>query len=243
MHKTRIKVSAIVSTYNSSAFIEGCLRNLIAQTMRDHIEIIVIDSGSEECEGEIVASISAEFERVRYIRTAKRETLYAAWNRAIRLASGKYITNANTDDRSRKDAYEILSRTLDVNADVALAYSDLYITDRPNEQYDRIKPHWRNAEVPEYSQLALLRTCLCGPRPMYRKSVHETIGWYNEDYVSAGDYEFWLRLSERFRMKRVAEPLSLFYINYGGISMSSGKGAEEVNEILRKFLAGEFKKP
>ena len=55
-------VSAIVSTYNSERFIRGCLEDLEAQTIADRIEIIVVDSGSEQNEEAIVKRISAEIQ-------------------------------------------------------------------------------------------------------------------------------------------------------------------------------------
>ena len=48
-------VSAIVSTYNAEQFTAGCLDNLEAQTLADRLEIIVVDSCSEQNERDIVA--------------------------------------------------------------------------------------------------------------------------------------------------------------------------------------------
>ena len=92
-------VSAIVSTYNAERFIRGCLEDLEAQTIADRLEIVVIDSGSPQNEGTIVREFQQRYDNILYIRTAQREGLYAAWNRGIQAARGKYITNANTDDR------------------------------------------------------------------------------------------------------------------------------------------------
>lgn len=52
----KIKVSAIVSTYNSERFIQGCLEDLVNQTLyeKGELEIIVVDSGSEQNERAIV---------------------------------------------------------------------------------------------------------------------------------------------------------------------------------------------
>lgn len=49
-------VSAIVSTYKSEKFIEGCFKNLIEQTLysKGELEIIVIDSNSPQNEKQIV---------------------------------------------------------------------------------------------------------------------------------------------------------------------------------------------
>ena len=50
-----MKVSALVSTYNSSNFLPGCMDDLTAQTLfqKGELEIIVIDSGSKENEEKI----------------------------------------------------------------------------------------------------------------------------------------------------------------------------------------------
>ncbi len=79
----------------------GCLEDLENQTIADKIEIIVVDSGSEQDEESIVKEFQRKYSNIKYIRTEKRETVYEAWNRGIKSSSGKYITNANTDDRLR----------------------------------------------------------------------------------------------------------------------------------------------
>ena len=97
-------ISAIVSTYNSERFIRGCLEDLEAQTIADSVEIIFVNSGSEQNEEVIVKEFQQEYSNIKYIKTDERETVYSAWNRGIKASTGKYITNANTDDRHRKDA-------------------------------------------------------------------------------------------------------------------------------------------
>jgi len=133
-------VSAIVSTYNAERFIRGCLDDLLVQTIGERLEIIVVDSGSQEDEGQIVSQYQQKFNNIRYIRTQNRESLYAAWNRGIRAASGKYITSANTDDRHAAHAFERMARVLDERADVVLIYANLWVTETENETFDRFTP-------------------------------------------------------------------------------------------------------
>jgi tetratricopeptide (TPR) repeat protein len=45
-----ILVTAIVSTYNSEKYIEGCLQDLLSQTIANRLEVIVVDSGSQQNE-------------------------------------------------------------------------------------------------------------------------------------------------------------------------------------------------
>jgi glycosyltransferase involved in cell wall biosynthesis len=203
-------VTAIVSTFKSERFMRGCLEDLEAQTIADRLEIIVVDSHSPQNERAIVEEFQKRYSNIVYIRTQERETVYGAWNRGARAARGRYLTNANTDDRHRADALEILARTLDENSDVSLAYADCLITSHENETFDTGNPigsyHWL-----EFSARDLWsQGCFAGPQPMWRREVHEEHGYFDAQMISAGDYEFWLRLAQNRKFLHVHEVLGLY---------------------------------
>ena len=87
----RYLVSAIVSAFNSELFIKGRLQNLVDQTLyqKKQLEIIVVDSCSQQNEGHIVKEFMRQFDHIVYVRTSKRESVYVAWNsfRAVRSRS------------------------------------------------------------------------------------------------------------------------------------------------------------
>lgn len=234
-------ISAIVSTYNSEQFIRGCLEDLTTQTLfsAGKLEIIVIDSASPQNEGAIVGEFIERFgDRIVYMRTDARETIYQAWNRGIKAACGKYITNANTDDRHRPDAMELLAATLDVNPDVALVYGDCLVTNFPNQTFEhhvRCGYHIR----PDYLPEIMLSGCHMGPQPMWRKSIHDAIGYFSDEFSSAGDYEFWCRIAIRYRMLHIPQFLGLYFENPRGFANSdTGLSARESLRI--KIQYGEF---
>ena len=80
-------ITAMVSTYASERYLRGCLDDLLAQTLRDQIEIVVIDACSPEREGEIVRAYQQQHGNIRYLRTEVREGTSAAFSRATRTAS------------------------------------------------------------------------------------------------------------------------------------------------------------
>ena len=203
-------VSAIVSTFNSEKFIRGCLENLEAQTIADQLEIIVVNSGSNENEEAIVKAFQEKYSNIKYIKTNTRETVYAAWNRAIKVAGGKYITTANTDDRHRKDALARMAKVLDMRPDITLVYADVIITETENETFEACTPvgkyRWH-----EWNRDTLLeKGCFIGPQPMWRKTVHHVYGYFDEAFVSSGDYEFWLRISQTSEFFHIKMPLGLY---------------------------------
>ncbi len=235
-------VSIIVSTFKSERFIDGCIKDLMHQTMFSKLEIIVIDSASPENEGAIVRRYQKTNPNIVYLRTKNRETLYQAWNRGIKMAKGKYITNANTDDRLRPDAYEIMSQVLEDNENIALVYTDYFITPFENQTF---KNHIRSGYCrrPDYSPSIMLAGCHMGPQPMWRKSIHDIIGYFNESYRSAGDYEFWCRIGTHFPMKHIPLFLGLYLHNSSGIANSNLKLSHVETNRIKIAFADKYPPP
>lgn len=210
-------VSAIVSTWNAERFLRGKLEDLEAQTIAPELEIIVVDCASPQNEHVIVAQFQERFPNIRYLRTARRETVYQAWNRGIRMATGEFVANANTDDRLRRDAYETLVGALREHPDCALAYPDLLITAQENATFDSHRPLGYR-DWPPFDPLSLLELCCIGPFPLWRRSLHEEIGYFDERYRSAADYDFWLRAALKHPLLHVPEFLGLYWLNDGTVS-------------------------
>jgi len=205
-------VSAIVSTYNAERFIRGLLEDLERQTIADRLEIVVIDSHSQQNEKAIVEEFQKRFDNIVYLRTDQRENSHVAFNRAVHLARGKYLTLANTDDRHRVDAFERMVQVLEAHPDVALVYADVAITSRENEIFE-------NAEVrgyyrwPDFDPKLLFQICYIGPQPMWRREIHDRYGYFDPEFISAGDYEFWLRLAQKEKFLHIPEVLGLYYLS------------------------------
>jgi O-antigen biosynthesis protein len=237
-----VKVSAIVSTYNSADFLPSRLQNLLDQTHAETIEIIVVNSGSLQNESEIVRSFQEKHKNIRYLET-EHENLYQSWNRAVAMATGEYITNANTDDRLCGSAIETLSRTLDLNQHVAVVYADCYRTVKINDilNFDGTLrgDDWTLEVRPDYSHMGLLLDCLCGPQPMWRRSLHEQFGQFDPALTVAGDYDFWLRAAEHSLFLHVPQALGLAFDNPGGIENRNRRLLFEENKLLRlKYFGG-----
>ena len=239
------KVSAIVSTYNSEQFFRGCLEDLVKQTLykKGELQIIIIDSASQQQEGAIASQFQTKYANIIYHRTAEKETIYAAWNRGIKLAKGEYITNANTDDRHRRDGLEILANYLDKNPETSLVYADQLITEIPNESWETTKANKR-WNWPEFNYNELEKRCIIGPQPMWRKSLHEKRGYFREEFSVAGDYEFWLRVGKSEKIVRLPEILGLYYQNPQGLENNSSAASIETEKIREAYgIAARQVKP
>jgi hypothetical protein len=208
---TDVVVTAIVSTYNAGDFISGCMESLVQQSLfqKGQLEIVVIDSASEHGEQEVVAHFMAQHPNISYFRTHEREGLYQAWNRGVDVARGRYLTNANTDDRHHPTGIERMANYLDTHPGKGVVYGQTLITQHPNQSWADRAPN-SYISVPAPNQATLARVNTVGPQPMWRKALHAQAGFFDSRYVVAGDYEMWLRFAECTHIGKLEEVVGLY---------------------------------
>jgi glycosyltransferase involved in cell wall biosynthesis len=207
----RYLISAIISTYNSARFIRGKIEDLLQQTIFDKLEIVIVNSGSQQNEEVIIKEYIEKYPNIKYIRTKERETIYKAWNRGIKISSGKYITNSNTDDRLKEDALEIMANFLNENDDVAMVYADQIVSRIENERFCELKKI-EIINFPDYKTKYLLERCIIGSQPMWHSSLHfKDNFWFDDDYEVCGDHDFELRIARKYKIFHLNEALGLFF--------------------------------
>ncbi len=233
-----IRVSALVSTYAAEDVIGGCLKDLVDQTLfsKGQLEIVVVDSGSPQNEGAIVQEFLKRYPNIKYLRTTAREGVYMAWNRAARAASGRYLSNANTDDRHRADAFEIMADALDANPEVALVYADSFVTKERDGSFGSARLEARFA-WPPYLHEQALHGSFIGPQPMWRRRIHDEVGWFDARYRVAGDYEMWLRIAERYSMLHLDDTLGLYQFSDTGVEVSNRALCAAETQRMRVLFA------
>ena len=227
-----LKATAIVSTYGAERLLGPCLDDLERQTLARQLEIIVIDSGSPENEERIVREFQRRNSNLVYIRTC-RETLYEAWNRGVAMARGEYVTNANTDDRHRPDALERLARELD-RQPVGIVYADSLITTAENDSFEATRAN-RVWKLPQASPRQMLMDCPFGPQPMWRRALHDDVGYFEGKYRLAGDYEFFMRLALEHGAHHIDEVLGLYYESSDNLSYNHEAMRAELDDFLGRY--------
>jgi Flp pilus assembly protein TadD len=236
LEKPSILLTVIVSTYNAADYIRGCLEDLENQTLSEQLEIIVVDSASEQSEAAVVRGFQEKHANIKYIRTAQRENVYSAWNRGIKFALGKYVSNANTDDRHRHDAFEQMVHVLEQDENIALVYADVIKTRTANETFRHCTPtgmfHWYDWD----RRTLLEKGCFIGPQPVWRKSVHQEYGYFDENYTVSADFEFWLRISQTNQFYHISKPLGLYMERPDSIEHANAqKKRQEEQGILQRY--------
>jgi len=212
----KAKVAVIVSLYNAETKLKTFLLQLSAQSAIDNnrLEIVLVDSGSPTDEYGVFKAFMEETKLpVLYVRTAKRETIQAAWNRGIQLTKAPYLSFLGCDEGVHPDTYDLLASELDSDRDTDWMMTDSVVTnvDRRGAFVSDVMTYDRRG----YDQsLVYLETCyLSWVGGLYRRSIHERFGFYDEAFRGAGDTEFKSRILPFIKSKHVAKPYGLF-LNY-----------------------------
>ena len=213
---------------------------MVNQTVFDKAELIIINANSPSNEEEIILKYAKEHKNIIYRKLDYRASVMETENMAIEMSTGDFIAQCCVDDRFSNEYLEIMAKHLIHNQDVDLVYADSYQTTRPNETFIKnnsagnMYEHSKN----EFSRENMIK-CLPGPMPMWRKIVHEKVGFFKEDMRFAGDWEFFLRMVEAgSKFKKIDTPLALYYFNNQGLSTSTqyqtDRGSEEA-EVFFKY--------
>lgn len=233
------RVSIITSIYNGDEFIEDFLADIVQQTIFDQCELILINAHSPGNEYNVIQTYLKQHSNIFYYELDEDPGLYGVWNIAIHLSRAAYLTNANLDDRVHHKCYEIHAAMLDTYQDIDLVYSDYAVCQVPVKSFNQaLIERLFCARLPEFSLHNLLNSCLPNDHPMWRKSMHERYGYFDESFRIAGDWQMWLRAaSQGAQFKKINQVLGIHYDNPVGLSTnrSSDGPLKESNRVKAQF--------
>ena len=162
------KISYLVSTYKSEAFMVRHLDDLLSGQTDPDFEIIVIDSDSPERDGEIAQEYAARDDRVKYIKQLERTNYGVSWLKGWEQAKGEYVSNSNTDDLHHPeftaDVSTVMSRFDGSQPPRAFAYSWLNVMDTNGRLIGR-------ANKPSFDYGQYSYECHGGPQLTWRNDT------------------------------------------------------------------------
>lgn len=230
------KISIITSIYKAEKYINNFLKNITKQTIFEECELILINANSDQDEEKYIFPFLEKHKNIKYIKLDNDPGLYGVWNIGINQSTGEYICNSNVDDLRHIDNLEILRKHLFYSEEVDLVYGDSCVVNEipeSNKKYDMILSEH---SIFEFSQENMIK-CLPGALPLWKKTMHQKCGMFQEKYKSAGDWEMWLRAVENgSKFKKVDIISGYYYNNPTGLSTNKDSAKSKFNEEKEVFF-------
>jgi len=214
------KVSIVLPTYNGVQYLRGAMESCLNQT-HSNIELIVVDDGSSGRIREIVSSYPDE--RIVYVRHPRNMGLPHALNTGFACASGAYLTWTSDDNLYAPSAIQKMLSSIDERCE--FVYCDYYRFSRADLSDRRV------VKLPD--RPALHRRNDIGPCFLYSTAVKELVGGYDPDAALSEDYDYWVRVSRRFRMCHLAEPLYYYRGHVNSLSLSKYYEVKIVGTLVK----------
>ncbi len=200
---------------------------MLYQTFTDY-EILLIDDGSEDATPEALTPFRSQ---VRCITHSTNLGVSAARNTGIRESHSRLIAFLDSDDYwlPEKLAVQISFFSEHPEA-LACQTEELWIRRgvRVNPMKKHLKP---SGEIFEPS----LKLCVVSPSAVVvRRSLLEEVGLFDEDFPVCEDYDLWLRISWKYPVELIPEPL---VIKEGGASDQLSRSVEGMDRYRIKAIA------
>ncbi len=200
------KVSIIMGVYNGGEFLRESVRSVLGQTFKD-FELIIVNDASSDGSAEIIKELQNTDDRIKLLNNSTNLGLTKTLNIGIQASRGEYLARLDSGDLCSTDRLEKQVRFLEANRGVGLLGSFMHII---NTHGEIIKEVTYPTEDQEIKRDLIKYNPFVHSSIMFRKSVGEKAGFYDEDFRYAQDYFFYFKL---FPFTKFAN-LPLYLVKY-----------------------------
>lgn len=230
-------VSVAMPAYNSAAYVGEAIESIIAQTYQNW-ELIVFDDASDDQTPEIVAGYAEQDERIRLLCAERNVGPCAGRNRAIAAANGEFIAIMDADDVCLPQRFALSIAALRDEPELGLVGGTALLIDQEGTVIGRRPEKPLNDQDIEHLIYERQIAPFDHPSWMLRMCVIEQLGGYDEFYRHSSDYDLVLRLSARFPIRHLPQPLIKYRTCPGQISVVNGdKHFAYVRTAMESFRA------
>jgi glycosyltransferase involved in cell wall biosynthesis len=232
-------ISVIVPNYNHAKFLKERMDSILNQTFQD-FELIILDDCSTDNSREIIESYRHLPNVSIFYNSKNSGSPFKQWKKGIKLAKGKYIWIAESDDFAEstfmEKMFEILNRgnglaycrSSDVDQN-GLKKSDFFWADGLDE--NRWKSDFYNLGTDEIKNYLVYRCTIPNASACIFEKELAPIDCGFDKMRYCGDWLFWIKLLEKTSLGYSAETLNHFRHHEG----STRNKKNERQEVKKKL--------
>jgi glycosyltransferase involved in cell wall biosynthesis len=241
-------VSVIIPTFNYGHYIGNALDCILAQTFQNW-ECVIVDDGSIDNTKEVLSRYLNADRRIRYIYQ-DNQGVSAARNTGIRNSTGEYIQFLDADDLIERRKIEKQVEFLELFPKIDIVYGrGQYFTMKDREGHPPLivseEINWIPVIQgnPRSALLALIHRPFFIHSALIRRSIFETVGYFDEKMNSCEDWYLWILcvLNGKFiRYEEIEGTTALYRRHRGSFTSNSemlfegvGQFRKEIKKIVR----------
>lgn len=225
---TKPRVSVCMITYNRADFIGAAIESVQRQDYSDW-ELIIIDDGSVDNTKELVSQYQAKDPRIGYYKNKVNQDVSRARNRALSYARGEFVAVIDSDDvwiDNEKLGKQVWY--LEKRSQVVLVGTRVVTINQDGEGMEHLKNPVSDKDI---RRRMLWQNPFVHSSVMFRTRLVRQLGGYDEELITAEDYELFLRLGEYGQLANLPRYMVGYRI-HGGNTISVRRGDAMKNSLL-----------
>lgn len=208
-------ISVIIPTYKREpSLIKRSIQSALNQTYTNIELIIVDDSPSDYLKRHQVEKYIKNLNdhRIKYIKHEENKGANVARNTGIKHSKGRYCAFLDDDDEWVPEKLEKQLKKFS-QANIGLVYCKAIEINETNGQVRNMINEMHDG----YQYNRLLKQNFIGSNSyvLILKEAFEKVGFYDESLPSHQDYDLFLRISKKYKIDNVPEPLVKYYVHEG----------------------------
>jgi glycosyltransferase involved in cell wall biosynthesis len=226
--------------YNVEPYLAASIESVRGQTFRDW-ELVIVDDGSTDRTGSIADGYAKRDDRIRVVHQANRG-LSAARNTAMRHARGDVFALLDSDDLWDPDFLAAQMGIFAGAPQVAIVTANARdlggpFDGKPARPWPDRRPRPDLAEILRDETSVFIMS-------LFRRSVYERIGGFDERMRSNEDYDYWLRAAVAgFQFARNPRPLGDYRRRGDSLSANDVRMLDGLLYVYRKTRAAIVNRP
>lgn len=203
-------LSVITVSLNSELTIEKTIQSVLNQNFTN-FEYIIIDGKSSDNTVNLIKKYESQFqqENIHYNWISESDSgIYNAWNKGLKLATGKWISFLGSDDIYLEGVLEKYANLILANKNADFIHSKVKLMNNNKVKFI-FSDKWKWSVFKRYMKIAHVGS-------FHNSKYFEKFGNFNENYKIVGDYEMLLRAKDT--LKTVFLDDFTAEMNDGGIS-------------------------
>lgn len=206
------KVSIVMPVFNGEDFLRQSIESVLKQTYEDW-ELIIVDDCSSDSTPEIIEEYKKQDPRIKTIRNAVNSKTPRSLNNGFAASEGKYLTWTTDDNEYYPKALETMVSYMDGHPEIQLVYTDMDFIDEDGNISGRFEMN----DITRMYYNDIVGGCF-----LYTRKCYEEVGEYKDEFFVIEDYEYFLRVLEKYgEFGHISDRLYAFRIY--GQSQSSQK--------------------
>ena len=218
------KITVLSSSYKTEKYLKEFINSAASQTFKDFkIALESVDTSRKELK--ILNKGIKKYDFLDVKSYDEKISLPKAWNNSINRTKSELICIWNIDDIRTKDSLEKMVNVFNNYRNIDYVYGNFTVVNK----FKKVKGKYIDVSGREDE---LKKSMILSPFFMFKRKIVEKIGLFDEQLISAADFDFAMRLARNSEGKHLNHNLGYYLNNRTGLSTKHGS----LNELERTVV-------